>query len=273
MNTEDKTKLLNTLGYGLKYTLAIAIAILAICATCFIYSSISTYFAPPLQPMFDQERLGQLGDFLGGTLNPIFGFATVCLLLWSVFLQRKELINAILELKKSGEALSGQLSQSKNESARTQLTDLLKSELYDLDKLFSDSLGETQEQKKSGLYSIYGHVSLIEFANNSQDDKESEELNQLYNNHDPVKIHEIPADIYFGTIWIRLFNTNTSINRIIGITEDLLTVCHVEQIEKYWASRILSIATQCRQAGAISQDEEMEFQRRIQTARKLNKHC
>lgn len=88
MKDEDKTTLLEKLGYGFKYTLAIIIAILAVCALCFIFISITTYFSPPLQPMFDQERLGQLGDFLGGTLNPIFGFTTVCLLLWSTFMQR-----------------------------------------------------------------------------------------------------------------------------------------------------------------------------------------
>jgi len=89
MNEENKTTLREKLGFGLKYTLAIAISILAVCALCFIFVSITTHFAPPLQPMFDQERLGQLGDFLGGTLNPIFGFTTVCLLLWSTFMQRK----------------------------------------------------------------------------------------------------------------------------------------------------------------------------------------
>lgn len=91
MKEENETTSLKKLGYGLKYTLVVAFAILAICALCFIFISITTYFAPPLQPMFDQERLGQLGDFLGGTLNPIFGFVTVCLLLWSVFVQRQEL--------------------------------------------------------------------------------------------------------------------------------------------------------------------------------------
>src|SRR5688572_30704151 len=55
-----------------------------------IVASAFHYFNEPLS-YFDPERLGQLGDFLGGTLNPIFGFATVCLLLWSVFIQKKEL--------------------------------------------------------------------------------------------------------------------------------------------------------------------------------------
>ncbi|WP_049630687.1 hypothetical protein [Cellvibrio sp. pealriver] len=126
MKNEDKTTPLEKLGYGLKYTLAIIVAILAICALCFIFISITTYFAPPLQPMFDQERLGQLGDFLGGTLNPIFGFATVCLLLWSVFIQRKELSLTRDELKKSAGALENQFKLATEEYNRKQLDDLLK---------------------------------------------------------------------------------------------------------------------------------------------------
>lgn len=126
MKNEDKTTPLEKVGYGLKYTLIIAFTILAICALCFIFISTTTYFAPPLQPMFDQERLGQLGDFLGGTLNPIFGFATVCLLLWSVFIQRKELSLTRDELKKSAGALENQFKLATEEYNRKQLDDLLK---------------------------------------------------------------------------------------------------------------------------------------------------
>ncbi|WP_062062413.1 hypothetical protein [Cellvibrio sp. OA-2007] len=126
MKKEDEITLTKKLGYGLTYTLLVAFAILAICALCFIFISITTYFAPPLQPMFDQERLGQLGDFLGGTLNPIFGFATVCLLLWSIYIQKRELTLTRDELGKSADALNKQFDLAEAEYNRKQIESLLK---------------------------------------------------------------------------------------------------------------------------------------------------
>lgn len=125
--SEKKSTSREKLGFGMKYTLAVVISILAICALYFIYVSVATHFSPPLQPMFDQERLGQLGDFLGGTLNPIFGFTTVCLLLWSVFIQRKELSLTRDELKKSAAALTDQVKLATDEYNRKQLDAFLDS--------------------------------------------------------------------------------------------------------------------------------------------------
>lgn len=145
MKNEDKTTPLKKLGYGLKYTLVVAFAILAICALCFIFISITTYFAPPLQPMFDQERLGQLGDFLGGTLNPIFGFATVCLLLWSVYIQRKELSLTRRELKKSARALKKQVELATDEYNRKQIDESLTKLYGTLEELYKHNLSKPEE--------------------------------------------------------------------------------------------------------------------------------
>jgi hypothetical protein len=151
MNNEQKTTPIEKLGYGFKYILAIIIAILAVCALCFIFISITTYFAPPLQPMFDQERLGQLGDFLGGTLNPIFGFATVCLLLWSVFIQRKELSLTRDELTKSATALNMQVELATDEYNRKQLVELLMT--------LKDKYKTLESQKISSFTIYYVHES------------------------------------------------------------------------------------------------------------------
>ncbi len=261
---EKETTLLGKLGYGLKYTLAIAIAILAICAACFIFINITTYFAPPLQPMFDQERLGQLGDFLGGTLNPIFGFATVCLLLWSVFIQRRELSLTRDELKKSSEALSGQLTQNRDESARLQLTELLLRELNQHEKLFNETFGESEDDKTSGLYRIYGHKSLAEIAEYATTDEIAETLHDAYINHDPSRAVETPQEEFMSIIWLRIFNVSNTLERIINISEDLLKVCHVAQIKKYWFGRIHEVVMNSRQAGVMDIENEKELISRLQ---------
>jgi len=53
----------------------------------------------------NQEIWGQFGDFLGGIVNPAVGLATVLLLLITVILQRKELRNALEEMRNSNRAL------------------------------------------------------------------------------------------------------------------------------------------------------------------------
>lgn len=46
-----------------------------------------------------QEVFGQFGDFIGGVLNPIFSFLTICLLIVSLAMQRKELNKVVEELE------------------------------------------------------------------------------------------------------------------------------------------------------------------------------
>jgi hypothetical protein len=45
------------------------------------------------------EKLGPVGDFFGGTVNPILTFISICLLLWSIKIQRDELREARIEMK------------------------------------------------------------------------------------------------------------------------------------------------------------------------------
>ena len=54
------------------------------------------------------DNLGVAGDFLAGTLNPIFAFLSFCLLLITINLQGKELKKSTKELKKSSKALKKQ---------------------------------------------------------------------------------------------------------------------------------------------------------------------
>lgn len=53
-------------------------------------------------------RLGEFGDFLGGTLNPIFTFLTLLGLLATIILQKKELSLARREFSRSAKALEEQ---------------------------------------------------------------------------------------------------------------------------------------------------------------------
>lgn len=53
-----------------------------------------------------QGKWGELGDFLGGVINPMIGIATVGLLAWSMTIQRDELKASVAELKDSNKYAS-----------------------------------------------------------------------------------------------------------------------------------------------------------------------
>tara|TARA_R110002072_G_scaffold31735_15_gene97655 strand:+ start:3759 stop:4592 length:834 start_codon:yes stop_codon:yes gene_type:complete len=54
------------------------------------------------------ETWGQFGDYIGGALNPIFGFLALLGLLLTISLQSRELSNSTRELKNSADALNQQ---------------------------------------------------------------------------------------------------------------------------------------------------------------------
>jgi hypothetical protein len=54
----------------------------------------------------DNAAWGQLGDFLGGTLNPIFGFLGFTAVLTTLYIQKRELTQTLNELKQSREIAS-----------------------------------------------------------------------------------------------------------------------------------------------------------------------
>lgn len=58
-----------------------------------------TYFVNFNDEFGSQEVFGQFGDFIGGVLNPIFSFITICLLIVSLAMQRKELNKVVEELE------------------------------------------------------------------------------------------------------------------------------------------------------------------------------
>jgi hypothetical protein len=249
MKNQDKTTLLEKFGYGLKYTLAITIAILAISALCFIFISITTYFAPPLQPMFDQERLGQLGDFLGGTLNPIFGLVTVLLLIYSLHIQRKELKLTRKELKKSSKALSGQLKLSTNESTRNQLTELV--------RLWADDTHSILNKDFNGLY-LFSCKNIQELSLINQ----KELLRKIFKDSLIISAPKINLEEIYNQPEAAIMSfrdnalvANKKLREFAGLTQSLIKACNCEQVEIYWQNHFTSISQSYLNAGIIDDTE------------------
>ncbi|WP_020558242.1 hypothetical protein [Thiofilum flexile] len=77
-----------------------------------IYAFIALVLINILGLLFDwTDTLGTFGDFLGGTLNPIFTFLTLISLIVTIVLQKVELSLARAEFKRSSDSLE---AQSKN---------------------------------------------------------------------------------------------------------------------------------------------------------------
>lgn len=73
----------------------------------------------------NQGDFGTFGDFLGGTLNPILGFATVVLLIRSLKLQSIDLVISRRELVQSNDAMQRQVSHLEKETKLNELIRLM----------------------------------------------------------------------------------------------------------------------------------------------------
>ena len=82
----------------------LGVAVLALLVAVGVY--FANFHGHPLAEAPD--RWGQFGDFLGGALNPVFGFLSVLALLVALVLQNRELRLSTEELRNSSEALKGQ---------------------------------------------------------------------------------------------------------------------------------------------------------------------
>ncbi|NUA26121.1 putative phage abortive infection protein [Cupriavidus basilensis] len=105
-NRANLEKRKNDTGTKLLYAASILVVLVVISAITIIATYYRYYKDNPITA--DNTAWGQFGDFLGGTINPVVGLATVILVLITVILQREELKASLLELKQSNKALSTQ---------------------------------------------------------------------------------------------------------------------------------------------------------------------
>lgn len=89
--TEKKSN--NMTGF---MTTVLVVAVLALVSAITV---IGLYFFHFNQSWGDQEKFAQFGDFLGGVLNPMFSLLTIALLIGSLYLQRRELGQVVIEME------------------------------------------------------------------------------------------------------------------------------------------------------------------------------
>ncbi|WP_448555763.1 hypothetical protein [Thalassotalea montiporae] len=98
----------------------------------------------------DQEAFAQFGDYIGGLLNPVLGFSTVLLLIYSIRIQGQELRNTTEELKltrqemklaneeakKSAKAMLRQSELMEQRDRIEQINKVIEQVTDELDKIF-----------------------------------------------------------------------------------------------------------------------------------------
>lgn len=229
--------------FWLKLSLSIAIIILSSIGIYTVATSAFHYFNEPLST-FDPERLGQLGDFLGGTLNPIFGFLTVCLLLWSVFIQRKELKLTRDELERSAEALNGQLNLSQKEYNRKQLEEIINSLIKTIDIQFNE-------------ITIDGSISLKKIIN-----RKKESINDYNINLGPV-IKNIRHKHEFSQQIEKLI---ADINSLRDCMHELIyseNYVSSEVVRDYWIKKSISYMSDLSELGIVSGSQLNEYKSKL----------
>lgn len=126
---------------------------------------------------------GTFGDFLGGTLNPIFSLMSLIALLYTIALQTDEMAQTREELsrtadaqKKAEEALNGQLNAQRKQIFETTFFSLLDQHNKTLEKLISKNESRTTKESdlewirlgitRSGIRSIEKQREIIHTNNN-----------------------------------------------------------------------------------------------------------
>ncbi|MDR2548978.1 MAG: hypothetical protein LBD10_02045 [Desulfobulbus sp.] len=111
-----------------------------------------------------QEAWGQFGDFVGGTVNSFFSFASFIALLITVYLQRLELVEAKNSLIISNELNRTQLELFFNESFRFDLS----CTISEISKIIDSSLAHNIRHDEIND-SFYDNLSINDFISNKID--------------------------------------------------------------------------------------------------------
>lgn len=111
-----------------------------------------------------QEIFAQFGDFIGGTINPTLGFATVVLLIWSIQVQLRELRETRIEASQSRIAYEGQLEIAMNETRLKQIQMAIDTYIIEREQLLLTKIPEECLAEIDDLLTNYYNLNHSERA-------------------------------------------------------------------------------------------------------------
>lgn len=105
------------------------------------------------------EQWGQLGDYIGGVLNPVLSFTTIVILIITVGIQSKQLKSSQEELALTREELQRTAEATARQANHFEKEAKLKEYLVLIDKLATRVNRNFNENKLDGERSLHGFVS------------------------------------------------------------------------------------------------------------------
>lgn len=199
----------NNIPFYLKLIFGLILFLLLASAAFFVYKFYLT-FSGEIFPSNQRSEWGTLGDFFGGILNPIFGFASFLALLATIFYQSKELNASTKELRNSATALASQNKAIELQSFEQTFFSWLNTYRSLLDSV------EFENIVNNIPYSTKGRGALVKYINrqfrtlNNQLDRADFNANDELVNHIKIswektyKENEYQLDSLFRTLY-RLF--------------------------------------------------------------------
>ncbi|HWV16042.1 MAG TPA: hypothetical protein VN030_11495 [Cellvibrio sp.] len=192
---------------------------------------------------------GQFGDAIGGVLNPILSFITVCLLVWSIRVQLYELSETREEIRKSAEALKEQANINKSEYDRKQLEDSCNYYFEQLSHLFKREVFSVFWGEP--VYCLDDILQMPFTTENRLKEKLLQAIRQL-----PQEVRN--SNDFESSLAIKS-EVQLTLFGLLNCLELLVTqFIEVDALKNYWISRVENRFKMAANAGAIN-DQQMHL--------------
>lgn len=222
---------------------------LIVLATIALFPAVKDFYFNPPPLSGKSDELGQLGDFVGGLLNPTLSFLTCLILLYSLFLQRKQFQQTLVRLDESNSALANQIKISRNAEARNQLSELVRQwtdSIYDvLNKNFEDQ-----------LFCNCKNIQELSLTKNR------DFLNTIFIDSMIISAPKIDLEEKYGQTESAIMQfrnlaliAQKKLYEIAGLTKSLVEACDCEQVETHWHNQFTLLSQTYLNAGIISDAE------------------
>lgn len=222
------------------------IALAAIFTALWVFSIYNGKFINPAP--FDREDWGQIGDFFGGILNPIFGFFGLMALLYTIHIQSRELKFSVREMNRSADAFEAQIEHLKFESQKNEAIRFID---IVFEKLMAKIDGEMNIGKDVVIGYFYDKVPIKAFIGTEKDKNVAE----CFSSFNDEKNDQIKFQLVYIAGHIK------DLCEYLDNYEQILEIEGVVEYDKYsffYKRTIYPYASDLRSKGYLD-DEIMDF--------------
>jgi len=204
---------------------------------------------------------GAFGDYIGGLLNPILGFATVMLLIFSIRIQMKELRDSTAALEASQAAheklaenskkelaiiQQGHLDQQealKKESRRNQLTENAERIIKTFDELMNTPYMNAKHKQYSFHEILHSLTEPDDFIFKNTVTK----IDSLMNSKQTLRTDQVKR--------MHIEDIKKNMNQLLLVFTELKPLLEIPYLRKIWADRLITRLHNCYALKIISEEK------------------